>query len=62
MNPNKIVCNCMNITTEMIKNAVENGAKTLEDVQAQTGASTVCGVCLDDVRRLVDYFVSEQGK
>ena len=60
MNLDKVVCNCMNITNGMIKDAVASGSKTLEDVQEQTGASTVCGACLDDVERLVDFFVSEQ--
>ena len=50
----------MNVTNGMIKEAVDAGAKTLEDVQEQTGASTVCGACLDDVQRLVDFFLSKQ--
>ena len=62
MNLDKVVCHCMGITNGMIKDAVEAGAKTLEDVQEQAGASTVCGACLEDVQRLVDFFVSEQGK
>ena len=62
MNEDKIVCYCMNITTGMIKEAIEAGAKTLEDVQAQTNAGTVCGACLDDLQRLVDYFIKEQEK
>lgn len=62
MNLDKVVCHCMGITNGMIKDAVKAGAKTLEDVQEQTGASTVCGACLEDVQRLVDFFVSEQGK
>ena len=32
MNLDKIVCECMGVTTGMIKEAVENGAHTLEDV------------------------------
>ena len=52
----------MNITNGMIKDAVEAGAKTLEDVQEQTGATTVCGACLEDVQRLVEFFVSEQSE
>lgn len=52
----------MSITNGMIKDAVEAGAKTLEDVQEQTGATTVCGACLEDVQRLVDFFVSEKGE
>lgn len=62
MNLDKVVCSCLNITNGMIKDAVESGAKTLEDVQEQTGAATVCGACLEDVQRLVDFFVSERGK
>lgn len=60
MNLDKIVCNCLNVTNGMIKEAVDSGASTLEDVQEITGAGTVCGACLDDVERLVAFFVSER--
>ena len=60
MDFDKIVCNCMNVTNGMIKDAVDSGASTLEEVQEITGAGTVCGSCLDDVKRLVDEFVSEK--
>lgn len=60
MNLDKIVCNCMSITNGMIKDAVDGGASTLEEVQDATGAGTVCGACLDDVRRLVEEFVAER--
>lgn len=59
MDFDKIVCNCMNVTTGMIKEAVDSGADTLEKVQQATGAGTVCGACLDDVERLVDYFMAK---
>lgn len=62
MNLDKVVCNCLNVTNGMIKDAVEAGAKTLEDVQEATGASTVCGACMEDVQRLVDFFVSESSE
>ncbi len=58
MNPEKTVCNCMSITVGMIKEAIENGAETVEEVQEATGAGTVCGACLEDVERLVDEFLS----
>ncbi len=61
MNLEKIVCNCMSVTSGMIKDAVDAGARTLEEVQNATGAGTVCGACLEDVERLVEYFVSENG-
>lgn len=62
MKMDKVVCDCMNITNGMIKDAVDAGARTLEDVQEQTGASTVCGACLENVQRLVEFFVSEKEK
>ncbi|MCI7181896.1 MAG: (2Fe-2S)-binding protein [Schaedlerella sp.] len=62
MNLDKIVCNCLDVTNGMIKDAVENGANTLEEVQEITGAGTVCGACIDDVQRLIDYFVAERDK
>lgn len=60
MDLDKIVCTCMNVTSGMIKEAVEAGASTLEEVQAVTYSGTVCGSCLEDVQRLVDHFVSER--
>lgn len=60
MNLDKIVCDCLGVTNGMIKEAVENGATTLEEVQEATGAGTACGACLDDVQRLVDYFTTER--
>lgn len=60
MNPDKIVCNCFSVTNGMIKEAVDAGASTLEEVQDATGAGTACGACVDDVRRLVEQFVKER--
>ncbi len=60
MDYEKIVCNCMNVTNGMIKEAVDAGATTLEEVQEATGAGTVCGACIEDVQHLVDQFVQER--
>ncbi len=62
MNLDKVVCNCLGVTNGMIKEAVDAGASTLEEVQNATGAGTVCGVCIDDVERLVEFFVAERDK
>ncbi len=59
MDMDKIVCNCLGITNGQIKEAVKNGARTLEEVQDATGAGTICGVCMEDVQHLVDEFVAE---
>lgn len=60
MEMDKTVCYCMNVTNGMIKDAVESGASTLEEVQAVTYAGTVCGACLENVQNLVDHFVRER--
>ena len=60
MDMDKVVCSCTNVTNGMIKDAVESGAETLEEVQEITGAGTICGACSEDVRRLVEQFVSEK--
>lgn len=52
----------MSVTKGMIKEAVEAGAKTLEEVQEATGAGTVCGACLDDVKQLVETLVQERNR
>ena len=59
MNMDKIVCSCLGITNGQIKDAVANGARTLEEVQDATGAGTICGACTEDIQHLVDEFVAE---
>ncbi len=60
MDMEKIVCNCMSVTCGQIKKAVDAGAGTLEEVQEATGASTVCGACLQEVEALIAHFKSER--
>ena len=60
MDSDKVVCNCLSVTNGMIKDAVNNGANTLEEVQDVTGAGTACGACIDKVKNLVEQFVSER--
>lgn len=60
MNLEKIVCECLGITSGMIKEAVDQGATTFEEVQEKTEVATICGACIDDVQRLVDYFTTER--
>jgi bacterioferritin-associated ferredoxin len=60
MNLDKIVCNCFSVTNGMIKDAIDAGASTLEEVQDATSAGTACGACLEDVQHLVDSLVAER--
>lgn len=62
MDLEKVVCNCFGVTNGMIKEAVDSGASTMEEVQAIVDVGTACGVCIDDVQRVIDYFVTERTK
>lgn len=60
MDLEKVVCYCQNVTNGMIKEAVDAGASTLEEVQEETGAGTVCGGCVENIQHLVEEFVRER--
>lgn len=60
MNLDKVVCNCLNVTNGMIKDAIDQGANTLEEIQEITGAGTVCGGCIENVEHLIKQFVAER--
>ncbi len=54
MDPNEVICYCLNITKGAIKDAIDAGSHTLEEVQEATGAGTVCGACQDDIKQLIE--------
>lgn len=60
MNLEKTVCYCMKISYRKIKEAVDSGASTLQEVQQSTGAGTVCKKCCDNLQRLIDDFIYER--
>ena len=47
----RIVCHCME---ETIKKAIEDGAKTVDDIKEMTEASTGCGGCEDEIQEILD--------
>ncbi len=56
-----IVCNCNAVTKgEIVKAILEKGAKTLEDIQALTKASTSCGSCAELVEQILKQYVKER--
>ena len=62
MDLDKVVCNCLGVTNGMIKDAVEAGASSLEEVQEATSAGTACGGCIENVEHLIEQFVKERGQ
>ena len=59
MDNDEVVCGCLNLTVQDIKNAIENGAKSYEEVEEATQVGTVCGQCIDDVKALVDELLGK---
>jgi len=51
---NKVVCGCFKVTQQDLNNAIKNGAKSFEEVQAVTKVGTGCGNCVENNRTLVN--------
>ena len=49
-----LVCNCMEIEYDEIKDAVKKFGTDLEKIQEETGAGSACECCLEDDCDMVD--------
>ncbi len=50
-----IICSCMEISESQIEKAIiEKKLKTIESVQDETTAGTVCGACVDDIYLMLE--------
>jgi NAD(P)H-nitrite reductase large subunit len=49
-----IICNCNEIYKSTIVKAIrEKGLSTVEQVQEETTAGTVCGSCIEDIENIL---------
>jgi bacterioferritin-associated ferredoxin len=48
------VCLCLGITTEAVRDAIEDGASTSRQVASACGAGSQCGRCRRTVRAIID--------
>ena len=53
MKDDEIICTCFDLTVKDIKDAYNNGAKTLEEIEEVTEAGTLCGACIGDLEELI---------
>ena len=53
MDNNEVVCNCFSVTVQDIKDAINNGAKSFEEVQDATNVGNGCGECIESNKELV---------
>ena len=42
MKDEDIICTCMSVSVKDIRQAIDEGARTVQEVQDKTGAGTVC--------------------
>lgn len=54
MDMNQTICYCGKVTVGMIKEAVERGAETVEQVGEMTAAGTLCGGCKARIAKVLD--------
>lgn len=59
MDNNAVVCNCYNLTVQDLKNAIDNGAKSFEEVQAATKVGTGCNQCIDSTKSIVNELLAK---
>lgn len=57
MNNDDVVCTCLGLTVGDLKKAIEDGATTFEEVQEFTDVGNICGVCVGDVREIVEHLL-----
>jgi assimilatory nitrate reductase electron transfer subunit len=48
-----LICFCHGVPEAEIRKAIEEGARTVAEIQARTRASTGCGGCRPEVERLL---------
>lgn len=48
-----ICCVCKNVNDKKVKEAIENGAETIEEIVEETGACTGCKCCKARIESLL---------
>lgn len=49
----KVVCGCNMVTFDDVKNQLDNGLNTFEEISKQTKAGTTCGHCKAFVENII---------
>lgn len=51
----KIVCSCLDLKKQDIMDAInEKGAKNLEDIEHETRAGMLCGICVGELKEILN--------
>jgi len=49
----QVVCYCMDVTTGMLRAAIDGGARSVSALQDTTSACTGCGTCREDLLHML---------
>lgn len=50
MTRDDVVCDCRQVSAARVSRAIEDGARTVDDITRATGAGAGCGQCRRDLR------------
>lgn len=56
-----LICHCVGVRLGEIRAAIRAGARSVEDLQRQTGACTGCQSCYGDCREIIKETVAAEG-
>ena len=54
------VCLCKAVTDHQIRDAVDTGVSSFEDMQSHLSVSTVCGGCACEVKRVIEQKLNSE--
>ncbi len=57
---NPTICFCLNVKKNTIVEAVQNGARTVNDIRQATRACCGCQSCYADIEVLIDKYAPEE--
>lgn len=60
--PERTVCFCHNVSCAALIDAIQKGAHTLHDIQAETCASTGCGGCEYEVVEILEAQLAQSAR
>ncbi len=56
----KIICNCFGVTEKSIREAIEQGAKTVKEITDLTYAGGACGRCRENIQNIIDSIIGKK--
>ena len=60
MEKKKKICYCFNVTVGDIKEEIETGSTTLQEIQSETKAGMACKGCITRLQETIDTLLAEK--